>query len=456
VLETEGLADRSFLNKYTTGYEQYKHYILGHHDGIAKTPQWAEDKTGIPAQTVRQLACDYGSIHPAALLPGWGPQRTCYGEQIARALIVLASMTGNIGVPGGGLASVGTRSNLIPIGTLPRGPYGAARQLPAGAWAREILEQRLDPPLEVAYIVASNLVNRSPDTRANIRALGQIDFVIVQDPYLTPTAQCADIVLPVCTDLERADLITSWGHDLHLFYSQQATFPVEQARTDYWILTELARRLGFEEAYTAHKSEAEWLAEFLASPALDQVALQQEGILRQDGKPRVALAEFRADPAVHPLPTRSGKIEIDCPQARDHGLPSIPSYIELGRDPEHPLQLLTPHSKLRSNSCLATNQALRHLEPHQVWINPMDAATRAISSGDPVYVYNARGTIHVKAKVTERIMPGVVCVYQGTWYDPGPDGIDRGGCANVLTGHDTSPSGGYATHSTWVDVRRAK
>ena len=91
-----------------------------------------------------------------------------------------------------------------------------------------------------------------------------------------------------------------------------------------------------------------------------------------------------------------------------------------------------------------------------MWISLQDAAARDIADGDPVEVYNGRGVMRLPAKVTGRIMPGVVCVYQGAWYRPGSDGVDEGGCANVLTEQRESPSGGYATHSTWVEVRRSE
>jgi anaerobic dimethyl sulfoxide reductase subunit A len=119
------------------------------------------------------------------------------------------------------------------------------------------------------------------------------------------------------------------------------------------------------------------------------------------------------------------------------------------------MQLITPHHKFRSNSCLHAVPWLQRLEQHAVWINPRDASTRNIANGDLVEVASARGIVRLPAKVTERIMPGVVCVYQGTWYQPGPDGIDEGGCANVLTEQRETPSGGFATHSTWVEVRRS-
>ena len=457
VIETEDVADRTFMASHTSGYEPYRRYLLGEEDGVPKTPRWAEAKTGVAAATIRQLARDYGSIKPAALLPGWAPQRTLYGEQIARALIALACLSGNVGIRGGGLASVGTRSNAIPVGSLPRGPHAPARYVLTGSWAKEILGDRLDPPIAMAYIVASNLINRSPDTRANARALAQVETVVVHEPFFTPTARCADIVLPICTDLERSDLVTSWGHDLHLFYSRQAVAPAGEARTDYWVFARLAERLGFGDAYTGGRSEENWLKEYLDARRLDVESLQRDGTMRQDGEPRVALADFRADPIAHPLPTPSGKIEISCPQAETYGLPTIPSYVEIANDGDaHPLQLVTPHFKFRSNSCLAAVPWLQRLEPHSVWINPQDAATRGIAEGDQAEVFDDRGAIRVPAKVTGRIMPGVVCVYQGTWYRPGPDGVDEGGCANVLTEHRETPTQGAATHSTWVEVRRSE
>jgi anaerobic dimethyl sulfoxide reductase subunit A len=463
VLEREELVDRAFMARCTVGYPAYRSYLLGERDATPKTPAWAEAETGVAEETIVELARAYGTLKPAALLPGWGPQRGLLGEQIARAWIALACLTGNVGIRGGGLASVGTRQNALPVGSLPSGPHRAARQLPSVAWARQILEGRLDPPIAMAYIVASNVVNRSPDTRANARALASLETVVVQDPFWTPTADCADLVLPICTDLERSDLVTSWGHDLHLFDSRQAVAPAGESRTDYWVFGQLAERLGFREAYTGNKSEAEWLARFRNPRLLDVEALDREGIMRGDGGPdgvglRVALADFRRDPQAHPLSTPSGLIEIAYPEAEQYGLPPIPSYVPLAgasAGEGAPLHLLTPHFKFRSNSCLAGVPVLQRLERPEVWINPLDAEARGIAPGQRVEVYNERGAVRVPAKVTPRIMPGVVSLYQGAWYAPAPDGADEGGCANVLTEQRRTRTGGMATHTTQVEVRRA-
>ena len=456
VLESDGLVDRAFMATHTVGYERYRRYLLGDDDGVPKTPGWAEEITGVPSATISELGRSLAANKPVALLPGWGPQRSLYGEQFARAMITLACMSGNVGIRGGGLASVGTRSaSNFRLEWLPWGPHARGRHLPLGAWAADMLADRLHPPLRMAYVVASNLVNRSRNTVANIRALEQLECVVVNEQFLTPTARYADIVLPVCSDLERGDLVTSWGYDAHLFYSQQAIAPLGASRTDYWIFSQLAERMGFGSDYTTGKTEAQWLEHLFNTSDLDVDSLRREGVLRTDGEPRTALEDFRRDPVSHPLNTPSGRIEIVSPQARAYGLPAIPSYVEEDTSPadEYPLRLLTPHSKLRSNSSAHANDWLRRLEPHAVWLNPRDARPRGIRQGDQVEVESEAGKVLISAKVTERIVPGVVCIYQGTWYAPGEDGVDRGGCANVLTSHRQTPTGGFVANSAWVEVR---
>jgi anaerobic dimethyl sulfoxide reductase subunit A len=305
----------------------------------------------------------------------------------------------------------------------------------------------------MAYIVASNVINRSSNTRDNARALEQLDYVVLNDQFFTPTARYADIVFPINTDLERTDLVSGQG-DVH--YKRRALMPAGESRSDYWVFSRLAERLGIGEAYTGGKTEDEWLEYFLEAENLDKESLEKNGIMRSSGEVRVALDRFRADPVKYPLDTPSGLIEITSPQAEKYGLPVIPSYVPStwGESGDYPLQLVTPHSKLRANSSGHANPWLQRLEPQRVWINPKDAEERGIAHEDMVEIINQFGTMNIPAKITERIMPGVVCIYQGAWYRPRADGVDEGGSANVLTGHRVSPTGGMSTHSEWVEVRR--
>jgi len=214
--------------------------------------------------------------------------------------------------------------------------------------------------------------------------------------------------------------------------------------------------LGFWEAYTESRDEEGWVRRMAGGAGPAAEGLVRDGVARLDGEPQVALADFRADPEAHPLPTLSGLIELTNPAAQTFDLPEIAAYVPQSPLPDGHLRLLTPHSRLRANSVLHANPWLRQLEPHELWISAEDADERGIRGGDLVSVHNDCGEVAVPAKVTERIMPGVVCLYQGTWYKPDSRGVDRGGCANTLTDHCLSPSGGMATHSSSVAVRRAE
>jgi anaerobic dimethyl sulfoxide reductase subunit A len=456
VMQTEGLADEGFIATNTTGYHRYRDYMLGIDDGTPKTPAWAEAITGVAAATIARLAREYATRKPACLLPGWGPQRTLSGEQAARAFITLACISGNVGLTGGGVASVGTYGGRSPVGGLPQGPWAPSRRLNIVSWAADVLADRVQPPCTMAYIVAANAVNRSPNTLANIAALERIGYVVVQDQYMTPTALHADLVLPIRTDLERSDVVGSWGYDSHLFGSRQAIEPQDGAQTDYWVMARLAERLGFGPGYTHGRDEQGWIKALLEGSTVDAETLRLEGVERWDPSPRTELAAFRREPSAHPLPTASGRIELANPAAQAYGLPSVAAHVATEPpDPARfPLHLVTPHSEVRANSCLDANPWLRRIEPQQVWISTADANTRGIAPDDIVQVTSAVGSTRLPARVTERIMPGVVCIPQGAWFRPGQDGVDEAGSANVLTTHDTSPTGGMASHSNWVEVRR--
>jgi anaerobic dimethyl sulfoxide reductase subunit A len=142
----------------------------------------------------------------------------------------------------------------------------------------------------------------------------------------------------------------------------------------------------------------------------------------------------------------------------DPAIPPIPKYIshwENYDDPladKYPLQLLTTHHKTRAHSTWHNVPWMREIEPHSVWINTVDAQARGIKDGHLVDVFNDRGRIRLPAKVTERITPGVVNVPQGAWYDPDQDGVDLGGCANVLTNDEQSPGGAVPMNTALVQV----
>ncbi|MCX6012264.1 MAG: molybdopterin-dependent oxidoreductase [Chloroflexi bacterium] len=495
VIITENLQDQAFLDKYTIGFDQYKEYVLGHEDNIAKTPAWAEAITGVPAATIASLAREYAIKKPAALLDGAAPGRTAYGEQFHRAAIALAAMTGNLGIHGGSVPGgsvyglsvppvkmgpavyerMNNRQNPVDQASPPRKDAGPYKGQPSASSARvnemnivnAILEGRnggYPADYKLLYLINCNYVNQWGNTNKMVQALKKLEFIVVQEQFMTPTAKFADIILPTNTYLEINDLAIG---SINLFYGyvNKVIEPVGETKSHFEIATELAAKLGIID-YTGKTTE-EWLREIVAGckdiPDYDK--FKQQGIQRiKLSQPLVCFEEQIKDPVNHPFGTPSGKIEIYSQEIANLGkpnLPPIPKYIETWEslnDPlakKYPLQLITGHPLRRAHSQLDNIPWLKELYNHAVKINTADAQGRGITNGDLVKVFNDRGTMIIPAKVTERIMPGVVDIPEGAWYNPDENGIDRGGCANVLTRDGCSPGGAFPGNTALVQIKKA-
>ena len=491
VIISEGLEDKAFIEKYTVGFDRYKDYVLGREDGVPKTPRWAEGITSVPAETIAGLAREYARNKPAALIAGWGPSRAARGEQYSRAANVLTAITGNIGVNGGYASgfmrayssretAAGTHGSRNPVekGAPPRPNTlhklrGGTNPNSARIHSAKVFDAMLrgrgggyPADLKMAYVVASNFINQHPNTRRGVEAFKALEFVVVHEQFMTPTARLGDIVLPVNTFMERNDIAPPWLGSPYYLYLNKAVDSLYESRSDLEIVRELSKRLGLPPGLAA-LSEDDLLRGIAGTrddiPDFDR--MKRDGVVKiKLPEPVVSFKGQISDPESHPFPTLSGRIEIYCDQMAEMGnplLPPIPQYLSHSESydapmaAEYPLQLLTTHYKTRAHSTWHNVPWLREIEPHSVWMNPVDAAARGISNGDMVDVFNDRGRIRIPVWVTERIMPGVVNVSQGAWYDPDDEGVDRGGCANVLTDDAHSPSGAHHMNSALVQVERA-
>lgn len=466
VLINEDLYDRRYIETYTYGFDVFKDYVMGREDGLPKTPGWAEPLTGVPSATIVQLARDYGRLKPAALCTGWAAGRTAYGEQFHRAASVLAAMTGNIGIMGGHVAG-GTDSQAmghLPGLPIPKSPtpvvhitdlYDLLLQGKAGGFPADI---------KVLYILGSNVLNQWLNINKGIKALKRPELIVVHERFMTPTARFADLVLPVAHFLERQDIGQPWGGGPYNIVMEKAVEPGPQVKSDLAIFTELANRLGISE-YN-QKTEEQWLQEFVAStPGLSDYSKLKGEKVHHYALPRpwVAFQPEIDDPANHPFPTPSGKIEIysqKMARMENPLIPPVPKYIEPWEGPGDPLakdtpfQLISPHSKGRVNSSLDNIPRLKALADDDLWLNPADAARLEIQPGEEVRLSNARGEMIRKVKVTDRIMPGVVSLEAGAWYNPDGQGVDQGGSVNILTIDKKSPAGAFPCNSCLVRVSR--
>jgi len=494
VILEKGLQDQKFLDKYTFGFEVFKDYLRGKEDGIPKTPSWAEPITGVSRSVAERLAVLYATSKPAALIPGFGPGRTAYGEQFHRAATALAAMTGNIGIHGGNPACcevplVGrtpganiSSTTLIPIGTNPleasappniglnprlRDKY---RVNTSQIWDALIRGKDGGYPSDtkLLYIVCANPLNQYPDVNMGVRALKNPEFIVIHEQFMTATARFADVVLPANTHWERNDLMRPWLGGPYFFFANKVVESLHETKSDFQICSELAPRLGIHNY--SDKSDDEWVKEIaLSTPDTNEVISDYEtskkrGIIRFKQSERfVAFQKEIKNPASFRFSTPSGKIEIfsqKLAELNDPSIPPIPKYLPTWEGKKdslskaYPLQLITFHFKTRAHSCFGNVPWLKELEPQCLWLSTSDARERGIRDGDRVRVFNERGEIETLVRVTPRIMPGAVAMGQGAWYRPDEQGVDQGACANVLTRGKPSPAGALAANTCLVDVKK--
>ena len=508
VLITENLYDRDFVRKYCLGFEKsqmpegaegeesYKDYILGTRDGIPKTPGWAQSITGVPSETITRLAREYGTIKPAVLYQGYGMQRRAYGEQVVRAGCVLPALTGNVGIPGGWAGGLALQApdggpfwNVFPSG---RNPITA--RIPSFLWTEAVLRgpemtaadgltgiDRLENGIKMIWAVACNaLVNQHSNinrTAEILRNESLVEFLVVQDNFLTSSGRFADLLLPACTQFETWGLEDGWKYGDEVILMPQVVDPPFETKSDYRICSEIAGRLGLGKSYTEGRTERDWIAwaiehyrntRFPHVPALDEFEASNIGAYSLPvTKPAVAFIDFRRDPEKYPLPTPSGKIEIFSKRLYDMGrpdeIPAVPKYIQEWESPfgpeaeKYPLQCVGHHYMPRVHSTLDNVDWVNQAFPQRIFINPIDAQSRGIEEGEQVRIFNDRGIIIMPCRITRRLLPGVVAIPQGAWWTPDKDGRDTRGSVNILTSERWTPLAfGNAQHTIMIQVERIR
>ncbi|HHN94290.1 MAG TPA: formate dehydrogenase subunit alpha, partial [Anaerolineae bacterium] len=258
VIITEGLADEEFIANRTEGYEELKQVVLEY------TPERVEEITSIPADDLRKAARMYASHKPAAILYAMGITQHSTGTDNVKSCANLAMLTGNMGIPGGGVNPLRGQNNVqgaCDLGGLPNVYPGYQKvTLPemkekfekawgvtglsdkVGLQVTQMIYGACDGSVRALYVMAENPLLSDPDINHARHCLEQLDFLVVQDIFLSETARLADVVLPGTSYLEKEGTFT--GTDRRIQRVRKVIEPVGDSRADWEIICQLGQRMG--------------------------------------------------------------------------------------------------------------------------------------------------------------------------------------------------------------------
>jgi formate dehydrogenase (coenzyme F420) alpha subunit len=465
VIIEEHLYDAEFVEHWTTGFEKLAEHVKDY------SPERVAQITWVPADMIRAIARMYATSRPACISPRNGLDEHTNASCAIRAIDLLMAITGNIDVKGGNTIQIPVSAATIDL--------RLTDQLPAEQRAKKIgrdksLLARLSDAYPSAHtpslweaileekpyavkammVFSANPVVANANTRRIEQALRALDFLVVVDLFMTPTAKLADIVLPACTFLEKTRFATyeahvdhGWNIPSRVVLSPKAIEPLHESRSDWQIICDLARRLGYAE-YFPWKSEEESIDATLRPMGLDCDSLRAhpEGIQIRippilykrmsgifGGVERSILAHtmFRQYPDMYRkyegfmrgFNTPSKKVALYSERLAEIGADPLPVYREPAESPLSRPDLaaafpfvLVAGSKLMpyTHTMMRNIPSLRKEAPcARVEMHPDTAVKLGIKDEDRVKVSSPRGTIVAAAQVTDRIDPRVVHVSYG-------------------------------------------
>ena len=476
IIIRQDLYDHAYVEEQTYGFDRLREHVERY------TPEYVAGATGIPAADIERLAHEYAATAPAIIRLNYGVQRSQNGGAAVRAVCMLPALIGAWKRPGGGLqlstsgAFTFNKDALERPGLMWQSPLGrAARVVNMARLGHALTELGLGgedgPPVKALFVYNSNPAAIAPNQNVVLRGLARGNlFTVVHEQFFTDTTDYADVVLPATTFLEDKDIQGAYGH-YYVQLSEQAIAPVGEARTNVWLFSQLAQRMGWTEP-CFRDSDDQLIAQALSAtggdPLHSPLHSWMQGITpeRLQNEKRVRL-QFDSEREGQPfLPfstggfaTPSGRIEFYSDALAKQGLDPMPTFYppEESRNGagkgSYPLEFLPRKADNYMNSTFANLPAHRQMESQTMDVVEMhasDAAERQIMEGDWVAVYNGRGRIRLRAHVNSRTPRGVVAASLN-WNKLS----SGGGNVNALTSERLTDLGrGPTFYSTLVEVEK--
>jgi formate dehydrogenase major subunit len=436
VVVTEGLVDEEFVAARTSNFEALRELVLRY------PPELAAQICGVDPDTIRDVGRIWGRAKAGVIYWGMGISQHTTGTDNARCLIAMCSITGNVGRPGTGLHPLRGQNNvqgasdsgLIPMmyPDYQRVDGDAVRQKFSHAWGAEldpntgltvteIVSGALKGDIKGMYMMGENPFLSDPNVNKVRKGLAALEFLVVQDIFLTETAEFADVILPATTALEKTGTYTNTDRRVQI--GRPAMDPPGQARQDWQIICELSTRFGYPMSYDSPSEVFDELVELMPSyTGLSYDALAGPGKL------------YPLDDA-HP----DGKVVLfDDAFATDDGLahlvPAEWAPADELPDDEYPIVLTTGRllQHWHTGSMTRRSFALDTIAPEaEVSLHPADAGEIGVAAGDYVRITSRRGTIRIKVRISDRESRGACFI---------PFHF-REAAANVLTNDAIDPFG---------------
>jgi anaerobic selenocysteine-containing dehydrogenase len=419
VIIEEGLYDQEFVANYTYGFEDLAEHVKQY------TPEKVAEITKVPADLIRQAARMYAKAKPAALMWGNSVEHTVNVFDYTRSLVCLMAVTGNLEVPGGNvnahdpkIAGLGEFVNAKMIPTKAKdmisAHYGIIPRLMtvAPAYFQKAILEGVPYPVKGYYGMCTNPMVNWADSRVTYEAFQKLDFIAIADLFMTPSASMADIVFPVAHQYEMNDIgHYGIGHGM-ILARPKIVDPPGECWPDMKIMNEIGKRVSDPQLW--HDDHEEFLEDLLRPSGLTYAEFVEKGYLKGPDRFRSYVEKgFR---------TPTGKVELKLSTAEKFKLKPLPEYSVPARekDPAYPLILMTAKSPNFLLSSYRWVEKYRQREPHPfVDIHPETAAAYEIQDGDTVIIKTKNGEIEQVARLTDKVIPQVVCAALGWWFPEG-------------------------------------
>lgn len=408
---TEGLEDKKFIESRTEGYADFRKHILAQDiDELARI-------TGVDKELVRKASIAYATAPSAMSFHGLGVTEHYQGTYTVILIADLAMITGNIGRPGVGVNPLRGQNNVqgaadmgcqphqgagyldaydIEINKKYEAHYGVKIPFSKGYKIPEMFEASIDGKLKALWLMGEDVVQTDPNTQKVIKAMENLELLVVQELFLTETAKYATVILPGASFLEKSGTYTNGERRIQRV--QKVVHPLPGTKVDGQIIIDIMNRMGYEQPDYDPETVLAEIAEIV--PFFAGVTWQNLGV---NGKQWPVKPDGTDTEILHQSEFKLGKGRFhhfnfeESREVHKHGK-DYPYIITTNRELEH----------YNAGTMTRRTRNVEILKEDVLLIHPLDAAKHFIEDGDMVCVESPRGKVDIKARITEEVKPGVL------------------------------------------------